>query len=97
MEHSPRQFLRFPPDEGAVAWIDPEVREEKIEFKPTLAALVVDEALVGCGLVTIGRDWLAEGRKIMVRVENLAPLRGEIRWVRDLGLGVVRLGVVFLE
>jgi len=92
-----RRSLRFPPDEGEVAWIDPSVHDDKRDFKPVAAALVTDEALNGCGLITLGRDWLREGVQCMVRVGDLAPLAAEVRWVKGLGDGVLKIGVVFLE
>jgi hypothetical protein len=97
MSNGVRRSLRFPPDEGAVAWIDPSVHEDKHAFKPTVAALVIDEALNGCGLITLAQDWLREGAECMVRVGQLAPLRAEIRWVKDLNDDVLKIGVVFLE
>ena len=97
MERQARQTLRFPPDEGAVAWIDPNAHADRYNFKPTLAALVTDEALIGCGLVALSQDWLREGAEFTVRVGNLAPIKAQVRWKRDLGEGVVRLGVAFLE
>ena len=92
-----RRSLRFPPDEGAVAWLDPSVHEDKRNFKPMIAALVTDEALKGCGLVTLVHDWLREGVECMVQVGELAPLRAQIRWVKDLNDNVLKIGVVFLE
>lgn len=97
MGHHVRQGTRFPPDDGAVAWIDPRVYENKRDFKPAFAALVVNEALAGCALVTLRQHWLKDGMVFMVKVERLAPLKAQIRWVRDLGEGVVKLGVAFLE
>jgi hypothetical protein len=97
VERPVRRHLRFPPDEGAVAWIDPRPHTERKDFKPTVAALVTDEALAGCGLVILSRDRLSEGAELMVRVTDLVPLRAQVRWVRDLGDGVVKLGVEFLE
>lgn len=97
MEHAPRQYLRFPPDEGAVAWVDPNPHATKKSFKPTFAALVTDEALVGCGLITLFQDWIGEGTEFTVRVGKLAPIRAQVRWTRDLGDRVVRIGVVFIE
>ncbi|WP_295389136.1 hypothetical protein [uncultured Thiodictyon sp.] len=97
MDYTIRQGTRFPPNDGAVAWIDPRVYEDKSQFKPAFAALIVNEALAGCGLVTLQQDWLTAGMICMVRVENLAPLAAEIRWIRELGEGVVKIGVAFLE
>ncbi|WP_295455688.1 hypothetical protein [uncultured Thiodictyon sp.] len=97
MEYTDRQGIRFPPADGAVAWIDPSVYEDRAQFKPAFAALVVNEALAGCGLITLKHDWLQEGMICMVQVERLAPLPAEIRWIKDLGEGVAKIGVVFLE
>jgi hypothetical protein len=97
VDHPVRRFLRFPPDEGAVALIDPNTGADRRDFKPALSALVTDEALVGCGLVTFSQEWLGEGTELVVKVGNLVPLKAEIRWVRELGEGLVKLGVVFLE
>lgn len=97
MEYTVRQGMRFPPSDGAVAWLDPGVYEDKDDFRPAFAALILNEALAGCGLVTLKQDWLKEGMICMVQVERLAPLQAEIRWIKDLGEGVVKIGVVFLE
>ena len=92
-----RRFRRFPPDEGTIAWIDPSVQDDKRNFKPTMAALVTDEAVHGCGLVTLSRDQIGLYGQCTVRVGDLAPLRSEIRWVQDLSADVRKVGVMFLE
>ena len=97
MEQIVRQGLRFPPDDGAVAWIDPSVYEDRRDFKPAYAALIVNEALLGCGLVTLQQDWLRVGMVCMVKLEHLAPVKSEIRWVRDLGDGIIKIGMAFLD
>jgi hypothetical protein len=97
VEQTIRQGIRFPPDDGAVAWIDPSLSDDKHNFKPAVAALIVNEALAGCGLVTLHQAWVRVGTVCMVKVEHLAPLKAEVRWVRDLGDGVVKIGVAFLE
>jgi hypothetical protein len=97
MEQILRQYLRFPPDEGAVAWVDPNPKATRKDFKPTCAALVTDEALAGCGLITIFQDWIDIGTEFSVRVGRLAPIRAQVRWTKDLGGRVVRLGVEFIS
>jgi hypothetical protein len=92
-----RRSLRFPPDEGTIAWIDPSVQDDKRNFKPTIAALVTDEALHGCGIVTLSRDQIDPDAECMIRVGDLAPLRSQIRWVKDLGAHARKVGVMFLE
>jgi hypothetical protein len=97
MDRPVRRHLRFPPDEGAVAWIDPRTDMDGKDFHATFAALVTDEGLEGCGLVALARDRMGEGVSLRVQVKDLAPLRAQVRWVRELGLGVVKLGVEFLD
>jgi hypothetical protein len=97
MDTGARKSRRFPPDEGAVAWIDPTVREHRDDFHPTIPALVMDEAMEGCGLVLLSREGLSEEAECMVQVGNLAPLDAQVRWVKDLGDGVLKIGVMFLE
>jgi hypothetical protein len=92
-----RESRRFPPDEGTMAWIDTDVRGDKRDFKPTIAALVTDEALHGCGMVALAHDRFREEAECMVQVGDLAPLRSQIRWVRNLNNDVLRMGVRFLE
>jgi hypothetical protein len=97
MHNDARRSRRFPPDEGTIAWIDPSVPDDKRHFKPTIAALVTDEAWRGCGMVTLSQAQLALDAQCMVRVGNLAPLRSQIRWVKELSADVRRVGVMFLE
>jgi hypothetical protein len=92
-----RETRRFPPDQGTMAWIDTAVREDKRDFKPTIAALVTDEALNGCGMVALAHDRFREEAECMVQVGDLAPLRSQIRWIRVLNHAVLRMGVRFLE
>jgi hypothetical protein len=92
-----RKSLRFPPDEGAVAWIDLSVCEDKRDFKPSIPALVTDEALTGCGLITLFQEDLRVATECMVQVGDLAPLKAQIRWIKDLSDNVLKVGVVFLE
>jgi hypothetical protein len=92
-----RKSLRFPPDEGSVAWIDLNVREDKRDFRPSIAALVTDEALTGCGLVALSQEGLGVSTECMVQVGDLAPLKAQIRWIEDLTDNVIKIGVVFLE
>ena len=92
-----RTSRRFPPDEGTIAWIDPNVQGDKRDFKPTIAALVTDESLQGCGIVVLSRDHIGLDTECMIRVGGLAPLLSQIRWVKDLGTNARKVGVMFLE
>jgi hypothetical protein len=97
MSDDSRKSRRFPPDEGAMAWIDPSAPDDRRDFKPTIPALVTDEALYGCGIVILFDDRLSENAECMVQVGNLAPLRAQIRWVKGLHNDVQKLGLMFLE
>jgi hypothetical protein len=97
MPKDARKSRRFPPDEGTLAWIDPNVHDDKRHFKPTIAALVTDEALHGCGMITLSRDPIGPDAECMIRVGDLAPLRSQIRWVKDLSGDARKVGVMFLE
>ncbi len=80
-----------------MAWIDPSAPDDRRDFKPTIPALVTDEALYGCGIVILFDDRLSENAECMVQVGNLAPLRAQIRWVKGLHNDVQKLGLMFLE
>ena len=92
-----RTSRRFPPDEGTIAWIDPNMQGDKRDFKPTIAALVTDESLRGCGIVVLSRDDMCQGAECMIRVGRLAPLLSQVRWVKDLSANARKVGVMFLE
>jgi hypothetical protein len=97
MDNSVRKSLRFPPDDGTVAWIDLVVHEDKKDFNPTIPALVIDEALDGCGVVTLFHTRLSEESECLVRVGNLEPLRAQVRWIKDLDDDVFKIGLMYLE
>jgi len=97
MNYDARRSRRFPPDEGTIAWIDPKAPDDKRHFKPTIAALVTDEALRGCGIVTLSQAPLDPETECMIRVGDLPPLRSQIRWVKEVSADVRRAGVMFLE
>jgi hypothetical protein len=80
-----------------MAWIDPSAPDDRRDFRPTIPALVTDEALHGCGIVILFDDRLSENAECMVQVGNLAPLRAQIRWVKGLHNDVQKVGLMFLE
>lgn len=97
MSEEARKFRRFPPDEGEVAWIDPNAEDDKRDFKPTIAALVTDESFNGCGLVVLSRDSIIRDTDCMIRVGDLPPILSKVRWVKDLGTDAWKASVTFLE
>lgn len=62
-----------------------------------LTALPVDESHKGVGLVMLERHNLSEGDFVLIKVGQLNPLIGMVRWVKKLDHGLVRLGVEYSE
>ncbi len=96
-----RKHLRFPPPEWEIALIqcsDAPLSED--EFEPEIAGLVMEESHAGCGLVVLER--LLEGKldggdHCLVKVARLGIVRAEVRWIRPVDQGVVRLGLHYLD
>jgi len=97
MRDGERRKVRFAPDEGAIAQIDPTIREDNADFEPKIQALVIDEARDGCGLVVVNNKVLFEGDTCLVKIGDLDPLISEIRWVQELDEDVQKIGVMYLE
>lgn len=97
MSDGKRRKIRFAPDAGVIAHIDPTVREDNDEFVSKIQALVIDEALDGCGLVVVNNKTLFEGDTCLVKVGDLDPLIGEVRWVKILDEEVQKIGIMYLE
>jgi hypothetical protein len=92
-----RKSIRFQPDPLAVAHLDVSSADD-IEFQPTMVALIMDEApLSGCGLVMKSFGSLKPGLCLRIKVGEMAPLIGTVRWVRPLDHTISRVGIEFLE
>ena len=97
-ESSIRKTLRFDPEQGTIALIDPQAKADKGRFEPVVPALIVDEALEGCGLVVVKRQHsLQEADRCLVKVAELDPLLAEVRWIEDLDDDVQKIGLMYLE
>lgn len=96
-----RRYLRFPPPEWEIALIqcsDAPLSED--EFKPEIAGLVMEESRAGCGLVVLQRlleGRLVDGDRCMVKVARLGIILAEVRWIRPIDDGVVRVGLHYLD
>lgn len=90
-----RKNIRFRPDASVIAQID--FGGATAEFKPTASALVFSEAYTGCGLVVLTADLSNLESTIRVKIGDLAPLTGEIVWVRELDSEVCKVGVRYLQ
>ncbi len=97
MQQGERKSLRFPPDKSPLAWVDPYAHASREGFKPRLPVLLVDEARDGCGVVSLYHDNLMEGAVIWIQIAALAPMRAEIRWIKDLDESALKLGLMYLD
>jgi len=97
MDKSDRRKLRFPPDAGTIAWIDPVLRKTPEEFVPTVPALVIDESGDGCGVTVLYNPHVSEGARLTVQVGELLPVGCEVRWIKDLDEDVLKVGLRYLD
>jgi hypothetical protein len=92
-----RDSIRFEPDPGTLALIDPIDEGKKRSFQPKHAALVTEESHRGCGLVLRMCKELQIGSLCRVKVGHASPLIGQIRWRVELDSQVIRIGIMYLD
>jgi hypothetical protein len=92
-----RRRVRFRPDPLDYCQID--CRPGNLEpFAPDSVAILVDEEpMGGCGVVMLDTHRLEVGSHCRVKVGRLDPLRAKVVWRKPLEAGIVRLGFEFLE
>jgi hypothetical protein len=91
-----RRHIRFPADEGDLAWIDYGTFDAP--FAPVHPALIVEEApMSGCGLLLLNPERCPVGTRFRVQVGRMAPLQAQVQWLREIENGIARVGVQFLE
>ena len=86
--------VRFPPDPKTLAQLDV---EGSAEFKPSLYGLVLNESYQGCALILLKDERISAGAPLRVQVGQLAPMRAEVRWHKELDDQVVKIGLFYLE
>lgn len=92
-----RQQTRFPPLAMEVAEVSLNPEASILDFRGDMVALVVDESpLGGCCLVVCRVDALHPGDFCVLRVGQQIPVSAEVRWRRDLGESVAKVGLQFL-
>ncbi|MCB0403957.1 MAG: hypothetical protein KDD51_04175 [Bdellovibrionales bacterium] len=92
---SRRRHTRFNPDYLTVAWI--ELGESEEDFKPQMAAIVINQSYRGAALGVRPHDAIRVGQKCFVKVGELAPLRAEIVWIKGEDPELIKIGVNFLD
>jgi hypothetical protein len=90
-----RAHVRYAPDEGDFALIDPQA--DGAEFSPKIPALIASESYRGCGLVVMKNANLNTGDKIRLQVGKLPPLKAEVRWRMKVDAEIFRVGIMYLD
>lgn len=96
-----RRHIRFRPDEVEVAYLQFTDRKPgEIEFEADTAGLVIEEAYGGCALVVVGPgdpEQLGVGMPCLVKINTIGPMAAQLRWVKDLDEGIVKVGLEYLD
>ena len=93
-EQVKRRSLRFDPDDNAVAYISRDV--DKLDVDASIAALPINESFDGVSLITLVKHNFSVSEKLLVKVGKLAPMLGEVKWVKELDSETVRVGFHYL-
>lgn len=88
-----RQHIRFKPDPGAVALIDP--GPVTGSFRGQHAGLIINESYNGVALVLLTGISLRVGDSCRVRVGPLAPVLARVVWKTEVDSDVVKMGLTF--
>lgn len=88
-----RKGLRFPAETGTLIHID--LHPEVPDFNPGIVGLVIDEAAKGCGAIILTHRQIAEGDFCKVKVGRLAPIKAEIKWIKQLDAQVMKIGLLY--
>jgi hypothetical protein len=90
-----RKFIRFKPDDNALALID--LKTTGKDFTPSISALILNESFSGCALVLASNDIIKTGTKIKIKIGNLSVMKAEIVWSKVLEENIQKVGVKILE
>lgn len=90
-----RKFIRFKPDDNALALID--LKTTGKDFTPSMSALILNESFSGCALVLTSNDIIKAGTKIKIKIGNLHVMKGEIVWSKVLEENIQKVGVKIIE
>lgn len=92
------RHVRFPPDSDQVAFISFNIHE----YLPDLAALIINESIKGACFVVnkalIPKEKpITSGQIFLAKVGKLEPLKAEVRWVEDVDINLLKIGIKLLE
>lgn len=98
-----RASVRFKPDPKDIAqlqWITNRnygITAKDKEFKPDVAALIVNESFRGCCVVITNTEEPLPNMQVVVKVGPLAPLLAHTVWVLPLDQGIFKIGLEYEE
>ena len=107
MSTESRKSVRFYPEGKEIAIISLQEIDfekydiQKLQFKGDFCALIDDEAHKGCSLIILSHNErensIQNGTKVVVKIGEVLPLRGEVIWKKSLDEKVFKIGVKFLD
>lgn len=92
-----RKPVRFKPQKGVYAFVDPKPKLGVKKFSPKYAGLVLNQSFRGCALVIAHEKMPPVGDLIRVKLGPLEPLFGEVRWAQMIDQNVFKIGIFFRE
>ena len=90
--------IRFPPDSAEIAFLSFDLDE----FKKELSALIINESALGACFV-VNRALIPQnnplfaGQVILAQIGKMSPLKVIVRWVNDVDINLLKIGVEILE
>ena len=95
MDNNRRKYIRALPDDNEYVEVDMAVEGE---FTFRFPALIIEVSpMGGCSITCLQRFGLKKGMVCRMKLGQMAPLKSEIVWERDLDEEVSRYGIKFLE
>lgn len=100
-----RNFIRFNPDSMETALVDPDENRflayhaQNYTFTPSIVALIYDQSYSGCSIIVINykqeNSFLPIGLQCVIKVGEMSPLQGKVRWRETLTNDVLKIGIEF--
>ena len=92
-ETTKRKHIRFEADPNQIAWISLDTKN----FKKDYICLLHQESYGGCQVITNQAIQLRTGEPMLIKVGEIGPLLGEVRWLKEVSEHVFVMGIEFKE
>ena len=89
-----RRNVRFESSPGSLGWICFGTTLLH-EFTPSLPCLVIEESLGGCGIILHWDGKLNVGDRLIIKVDQLEPVKAEIRFINSILKHVFHIGLLY--